>query len=190
MSEWYIQGFDDNYKNGRGIPRAPFVEDVGAFLKQKDVSPDSALKILREQYSKYKLMDYKLGQNKSSLKVKVPEIKKTLEMVQHLKAKMEADEVLETYFGLSETVFANAVIKDNPKTVGLWLGANVMVEYSFDEAITLLQSNLKTATHNLAQTLEDLAWLRDQLTVTEVNISRVYNYDVKLRRKSKEAEKS
>jgi prefoldin subunit 5 len=187
MGGWYTQGFSEDYVNARGIPRVEFVDDVAAFLKKKDCNPEGAIKVMQEQYSKYKLMEYKLGQNKASLLRKLPEIKKTLEMVKHLKAKVEADEELRTHFGLSDTVFVEAVVKDKPQTVGIWLGANVMVEYTQDEAIELLKKNLDTASANLERTVEDLAFLRDQLTVSEVNIARVYNWEVKQKRKAKEA---
>ena len=117
MGGWYTQGFSEDYVNARGIPRVEFVDDVAAFLKKKDCNPEGAIKVMQEQYSKYKLMEYKLGQNKASLLRKLPEIKKTLEMVKHLKAKVEADEELRTHFGLSDTVFVEAVVKDKPQTV-------------------------------------------------------------------------
>jgi prefoldin subunit 5 len=184
MSQYYTQGFPDTYANARGIPRVEFVSDVANYLKQKDCNPESLLSQMQDNYSKYKLMEYKLGQNKISLKNKIPEIKKTLEMVRHLKAKVEADEALETSFGISENVFVSAIIKSRPETVGLWLGANVMVQYTYDEAIALLQKNMQSAIENLNHVFEDLAFLRDQLTTSEVNIARVYNYDVKLKRKT------
>lgn len=37
------------------------------------------------------------------------------------------------------------------------------------------------------QYVEDLAFLKDQMITTEVNIARVFNHDVKLRKKAKEA---
>ena len=91
-------------------------------------------------------------------------------------------QVMETNFPLSDTVFANANVA-KPQTVGLWLGADVMVQYTLDEAIALLTRNLETAEHNLNNTLEDLAWLRDQHTVSEVNMARLHNWEVKERRK-------
>jgi prefoldin subunit 5 len=60
-----------------------------------------------------------------------------------------------------------------------------MVEYPFDEAIELLQNNLQTATELLAETNEDLAFLKDQKTTTEVNISRMHNFGVKMRAKAR-----
>jgi hypothetical protein len=61
-----------------------------------------------------------------------------------------------------------------------------MVEYSIVEAKALLQKNLAAATANMATTVEDLSWLRDQEIIVEVNTSRVYNWDV-VRRREEEA---
>eukprot|EP00996_Jenningsia_fusiforme_P002159 NODE_2999_length_1070_cov_26.023506_g2751_i0.p1 GENE.NODE_2999_length_1070_cov_26.023506_g2751_i0~~NODE_2999_length_1070_cov_26.023506_g2751_i0.p1 ORF type:complete len:197 (+),score=53.87 NODE_2999_length_1070_cov_26.023506_g2751_i0:219-809(+) len=187
MAHYYTQGFPDDYVNPRGIPRVEFVTDPAEFLKKKDTTAEDILPSMRENYSKYKLMDYKLSQNKATLKEKIPEIKSTIEMLTYLAEKTESDGQMDVHFGIADTVFANAVIKKKPEHVGLWLGANVMVEYTVAEAIELLNHNLASATQNLERTIEDLAFLRDQLTVSEVNIARVFNWDVKERRKEKEA---
>ncbi|KAG9340961.1 hypothetical protein JZ751_020154 [Albula glossodonta] len=58
---------------------------------------------------------------------------------------------------------------------------------------SLLEKNLATASRNLESLEEDLNFLRDQFTTTEVNMARVYNWDVKRRSKdnlSKTANKS
>lgn len=52
-------------------------------------------------------------------------------------------------FLLSDTVWSKGKINKDIKTVNLWLGANTMVEFSFEEAITLLTNNLETAKENL-----------------------------------------
>ena len=49
---------------------------------------------------------------------------------------------METNFLISDNIWARAKIPNNTGNVGLWLGANVMVEYSFDEAISILERNL------------------------------------------------
>ena len=59
--------------------------------------------------------------------------------------------------------------------VGLWLGANVMVEYNFSEAIILLNKNLKNAEAKLKESDDDIDFLKDQITTSEVNMARVYN---------------
>lgn len=45
-----------------------------------------------------------------------------------------------------------------------------MVEYSFEEALTLLTKNLENAEINLRELNEDLDFLKDQITTTEVSI--------------------
>jgi len=132
----------------------------------------------------------RLNEAREQLKVKVPEIKKTIESVKFLKRSFQAEdeteslEKVETHFKLDETVFAEAVI---PKTdrVALWLGCNVMVEYSLDEALELLNKNYTLAIQRLDEINEDLAFLKDQKTTTEVNMSRVHNYGVKKRNEQK-----
>lgn len=57
-----------------------------------------------------------------------------------------------------------------------------MLSYKIPEAIVLLQSKLAIAQTSLNNTIEDLEFLREQLTIMEVNTARVYNWDVKRRR--------
>jgi prefoldin subunit 5 len=52
-------------------------------------------------------------------------------------------------FLLTDAVWAKAKIPKNNKSVHLWLGANIMVEYSFQEAKELLNRNLENANQNL-----------------------------------------
>ena len=63
-----------------------------------------------------------------------------------------------------------------------FLQANVMLSYKLPAAISLLRSKLGTAEASLKATVEDLEFLREQLTVMEVNTARMYNWDVKRRR--------
>lgn len=69
--------------------------------------------------------------------------------------------------------------------VNLWLGANVMLEYTYDEAIELLQSKNIKAKKDLKETKEDLAMIRNQIITSEVNISRIYNWDIRCKRMEK-----
>ena len=111
--------------------------------------------------------------------VKLPDIKRTLEMVAMLKQRAMGDnKELETNFLLSDNIWAKAKIPNETGRVGLWLGANVMVEYTHDEALKLLAKNLKQAQDKLAETEGDIAFLKDQITTTEVNMARVYNQGV------------
>ena len=69
----------------------------------------------------------------------------------------------------------------------MWLGANVMLEYSLDDAEDLLRKNKESAEKNVKQIAFDLAYLRDQMTITEVTMARLYNWDVKRRKGQKES---
>ena len=78
-------------------------------------------------------------------------------------------------------VYAKAEIS-NSGVVHLWLGANVMLEYTYDEAIELLSGKLEKAKKDMEEISENLAFVRNQIITSEVNISRIYNWDVRRRR--------
>jgi hypothetical protein len=63
-----------------------------------------------------------------------------------------------------------------------------MLSYKISAAIALLKSKLESAETNLQNVVEDLEFLREQITVMEVNTARVYNWDVKRRRELREQE--
>ena len=63
-----------------------------------------------------------------------------------------------------------------------------MLSYKLPEAIALLSSKLEAAEASLKTVIEDLEFLREQITVMEVNTARVYNWDVKRRRELREKE--
>ncbi|XP_051570446.1 prefoldin subunit 3-like [Myxocyprinus asiaticus] len=182
-----------NRKKHLGIPEAIFVEDVDAFMKQPgNDTADAVLRKLDEQYQKYKYMELNLAQKKLRLKSQIPQIKQTLEILRHMQKKKDTTDPMETHFLLADNVYCRASVPPTDK-VCLWLGANVMLEYDIDEAQALLEKNLATATRNLDSLEEDLDFLRDQFTTTEVNMARVYNWDVKRRSKDnllKSAERS
>jgi len=197
-------------KNARGIPKAPFIADVEEYLGP---TPDveTALKEFQAALAKYRYMDHNLTQRRRGLEEKIPDIKKTLSMVEYLQERREGksavsdgddssddDELddddleqqkkpLRTTFELNDTLYAEAELEDTD-TVYLWLGANVMLSYKLPAAITLLRSKLQAAEGSLASVVEDLEFLREQITVMEVNTARVYNWDVKRRRDLRERE--
>lgn len=106
---------------------------------------------------------------------------------------------MKTTFELNETLFAEAELEDGD-TVFLWLGvcvsissvyhssnlsfiqANVMLSYKIPAAIELLRSKLDGAETSVENLTADIEFLREQLTMMEVNMARVYNWDVKRRR--------
>lgn len=127
-------------------------------------------------------MEVNTQRRAGGLKEKIPDIRKTLEMVQFLKSRKVGEkplrymvptysiyqpesDPLETTFELNETLYARAEIPPTGE-VYLWLGANVMLSYPVAEAETLLESKLSTAQHSLDNCEEDLDFLREQITAS------------------------
>ena len=144
----------------RRIPKAVFIENVEAWVEK--YTDDALFAQMNELYQKYKFMEQQLLRSRANYKVKLPDIKKTLEMVALLKSRaMTKDKAIETNFLVSDNIWAKATIPNETGKVGLWLGANVMVEYSHDEALKLLARNLKNAEEKLAETEGDIEFLKD-----------------------------
>ena len=125
-----------------GIPKAPFVHDVEAHLGGVDEDAEPHLRAFQETMSRYKMMEVDRQQRRRALEEKIPEMRKTLSMVQHLKEKrvsgteaktrrlsltsyQDAAETLETHFELNDTLYAKATIKP-VDTVNLWLGVSAV----------------------------------------------------------------
>ncbi|KAJ5266767.1 Prefoldin subunit 3 [Penicillium angulare] len=173
--------------NPRGIPVAPFVDDVSEYVSNR-AEVEQTLRRFQEMISKYQYMEVNTQRRGQGLRDKIPDIKKTLEMVQFLKLRKDANTEtdLETNFELNDTLYARASISPaNTEEVYLWLGANVMLAYPLDEAQSMLQEKLSAAESSLSNCEEDLEFLREQITTLEVATARVYNWDVVQRRKDK-----
>ncbi|GJN93929.1 hypothetical protein Rhopal_006988-T1 [Rhodotorula paludigena] len=178
---------DEN--NPRGIPKAIFLEDVTEFIGGPEGDAELALKTLQETLSsvvdlyssKYRFMEQSSLQRRAGLEEKVPELERTIEMVDVLIRKKEQSEPFETTFELADTLYAKGEVEE-VEEVYIWLGASTMLSYPLSEAHTLLTAKLSAARTSLSTVKEDLGFLRDQITVTEVNVARVYNWDVARRR--------
>jgi len=171
---------EEESENTRGIPAAQFIDNVEEYVKSRGGNAEPILKELHTLYGKYKFMEGRLIQQKRALITKIPDITNALDALRFLIAKRALNRQIRTTYQLSDAVFARASV-DLPHndTVMLWLGANVMLEYDFKEAETLLTANLRNAQTNLSNLNKDLHFLKDQITVSEVNIARTHNYRVK-----------
>ncbi|CAE8641075.1 unnamed protein product [Polarella glacialis] len=169
----------------RGIPEAIFIDNVEALCKDKN--PTEVVGGLQELHSKYQYMSSSMASQKAGLKAKLPDIESALDTVNHLidrNSKGETEPANYTY-QLSENIWSTASAPP-ASNVCLWLGANCMLEYTVDEAAQLLRTNEGNAQTTLKTLAEDLHYLRDQITTTEVNIARCHNFGVKLRQQQKE----
>ncbi|OOF95957.1 hypothetical protein ASPCADRAFT_207283 [Aspergillus carbonarius ITEM 5010] len=172
--------------NPRGIPAAPFVDNVADYVSSRE-EVEPTLRSFQEMISKYQFMEVNTQRRGAGLRDKIPDIKKTLEMVRFLNMRRENNsDPLETNFELNDTLYARATVSPaDTEEVYLWLGANVMLAYPIEEAETMLQDKLSAAEKSLSNCEEDLEFLREQITTLEVATARVYNWDVVQRRKEK-----
>jgi hypothetical protein len=81
-------------------------------------------------------------------------------------------------------VYGKAEIDTSAGIVGLWLGANVMLEYTYDDAIALLIEKEETAKLDFQEVTRDLSFTRNLIVTAEaeVDISRIYNWDLRWKR--------
>lgn len=166
------------------MPKAEFIGDVEAFMKGKEC--DTVVAQLNEHLRLFRMKEQEVLQRRIRLINKLPELERTLDIVKELITRAEQDEELITDFELANTVYAKAKIPP-AKTVNLWLGAGVMLEYPLAEARSLLEENFGNCKKNLQTNEADQAFIKDCITITEVSIARVFNHDVEQRRKEKEA---
>lgn len=179
-SDLDLRGLITEGKNPRGIPSAKFIDDVEKFLE--NITVESSIGALQELYSKYKYMENNYDQSKANYKSKLPEIEQTLDTVKLMKSKRDNNEDMYTNYSLSDTVYTKAKVDIQADKVCLWIGANVMVEYPIDEAIEMLEEQLIGTAAKLDELNEDLYCLRENYITVEVNLARIVNYSVKMKK--------
>jgi prefoldin subunit 5 len=77
-------------------------------------------------------------------------------------------------------------VDTSAKKVFLWIGASTMVEYGCEEAQALLEKQLEQSHAKIEELQEDLYHLRGNSITVEVNMARLFNHSVKVK-KAKEA---
>ena len=198
----------------------PRQEEIGAHLEKHKTGVEAVLGALQTMHSKYKFMESNLAENRKQLSARQPDLRANLDVVRMLVAKSAAGggsgEPFPTYFALADQVHAKAMVAPSGR-VCLWMGADVMLEYSYDEALVLLEANCAAAEKALAEAEEDLDFVREQIITievrtragggrrqrqrlttstralpytmlpiaTQVNMARVFNFDVEQQRKNK-----
>lgn len=167
--------------SARGIPKSELIEDVESWLVKEKMSVEEAETVLREKYGKYKYVESSMTAQKQRMAEKIPEFDNSLSIIDTLIAKRAANESFETTFLLSDDVYTKATVQ-KPETVSIWLGANVMVEYDLENAKALLGKNRESIQKVVDELTNELAYIKDQITTTEVNMSHIVNHGVNQRR--------
>ena len=166
---------DKTKKNSRGVPTMNFIDNVEDWIDK--FTSDKLISYINQYLNKYKFMEAQIVKNNEGLNVKIPDIEKCLETIEYLEKK-EKEKPVNIDYMVSNNLWAKAEV-NVPDSVFLWLGANVMCEYKMDEAKNLLNQNLLNAKNQIKKNNTDLEFIKDQMTVCEVNIARVYNETVR-----------
>ena len=134
-------------------------------------------------------MESELVTQQKSLLTKQPDIESALNAVRYLQKHQSDDdaEPLPIQFELADSIHARAEVDAGNDKVLLWLGANVMLEYTYEEAEALLSKNLENCKASLESLESDLSFLKDQITISEVNIARVHNLNVAIKNEQKKS---
>lgn len=173
------------------VIKAPFIEDMGKFVEdQGGVEP--AMMHLQKTYKELKQLEQTLTIRKANLGSKLPDLEQTLSAVRHLQAQRAARQAQPAgerapqhiRYELGESgIYAQAALADDAfEHVNLWLGANVMMEYTLDDAAALLESNLSGARTTIASINNDLDVIKERTVTMEVNIARLYNMEIAARK--------
>ena len=180
---------DKNKKNSRGVPTMNFIESVDDWIDK--FTSEKLLSYINQYLNKYKFMEAQIVKSNEGLNIKIPDIEKCLETIEYLEKK-EKDKPVKVDYMVSNNLWAKAEI-NSPDSVFLWLGANVMCEYKMDEAKVLLNQNLQNAKNQIKKNNIDLEFIKDQMTVCEVHLARIYNETVRrnaIAKKKQAAEKN
>merc|ERR1711907_553927 len=153
-------------REGSSIPTQEFIEDVAGHTKKFNTVQE-ALTAQDTMLSKYRFMEQQMLAQRQALLAKRPDLQRSVNMVEKL---IQARDDADAEIPVSEEL-----------EVGLWLGANVMVQFPLDEAIVLVRDNLSQC-ETIIDTLDrDIDFVKDQIVTSEVNIARIYNNDVRER---------
>ena len=162
----------------RGLPTVLFIEDEESFLKKTGLTEEAAALEMRQAFTQLRSLKDQFLQRKDLFEEKLPENEKSLSMIRQLK-KQKSD--LSVQYELTNGIFAKAKIPKDSK-VALWLGANVMLEYTLEEAEEFLQKSGADLEESLRVVNSDLKHIQDQMNILEVNINRMHLHSIEKRK--------
>ena len=174
---------DKTKKNSRGVPAMNFIDNVDDWIDK--YTSQKLISYINQYLNKYKFMEAQIVKSNEGLNIKIPDIEKCLETIEYLEKK-EKDKQINVDYMVSNNLWAKAEV-NVPDSVFLWLGANVMCEYKMDEAKALLNQNLQNAKEQIKKNNADLEFIKDQMTIGEVNHARIYNETVRRNQIAKKA---
>lgn len=173
--------------NPRGIPKALFID-----LNDTKITSNLELTVVNVQQNlqKYEYMLKSKDQQLKTITDITKDIKTNIKVIETLVAQNdnsddEDEEFQDIQYELEDGLFAFASIptKSETNTVSLWLGSGILMEFTYEEALQILNEKSSVYTSKINEIMEDIEYLREQITTLQVNLSKVYNYSVLQKRK-------
>jgi len=174
--------------NPRGIPKALFID-----LNDTKITSNLELTVanIQQNLQKYEYMLKSKDQQLKSITDITKDIKTNSKVIDTLIAQNADDsddedgEFQDIQYELEDGLFAFASIpkKSTTNTVSLWLGSGILMEFTYEEAQQILSEKSAVYTNKINEIMEDIEFLREQITTLQVNMSKVYNYSILQKRK-------
>ena len=174
--------------NPRGIPKALFID-----LNDTKITSNLELTVanVQQNLQKYEYMLKPKDQQLKSITDITKDIKTNSKVIDTLIAQNADDsddedgEFQDIQYELEDGLFAFASIpkKSTTNTVSLWLGSGILMEFTYEEAQQILSEKSAVYTNKINEIMEDIEFLREQITTLQVNMSKVYNYSILQKRK-------
>eukprot|EP00767_Chilomastix_cuspidata_P008136 gnl/Chilomastix_cuspidata/920.p3 GENE.gnl/Chilomastix_cuspidata/920~~gnl/Chilomastix_cuspidata/920.p3 ORF type:complete len:135 (+),score=69.80 gnl/Chilomastix_cuspidata/920:200-604(+) len=121
------------------------------------------------------MKQYLLNERETRSKA-IPELETNLGIITRLRDAAAAGESSVPFlYQLGDLLYAKARITDVSR-LNLWLGADIMVEYSLDEAEGLLRKNLEDVRAAIQGVEGNLHFLQEQMETAQCNLTRVQNW--------------
>jgi prefoldin subunit 5 len=165
-----------------GIPRAPFAEDPSLLISPGDTL-EMTLQRIAELTSKYRMMEGNLEIKRDRAQARLVELERGIDAIDMIQG--HPSDQVEFEYELADTLYAHALITDKSR-VGIYLGANVIMECSGKEAVEMLSEKAKEMKRVMKETEDILFFLREQITTCEVSQARLYNVAMRQRRQGGE----
>uniref|UniRef100_A0AC35FJ39 Prefoldin subunit 3 n=1 Tax=Panagrolaimus sp. PS1159 TaxID=55785 RepID=A0AC35FJ39_9BILA len=161
-----------------------FKTDVEEYLKENKLSIEEAQQRVNTNLRKYKVVEQNLTAQKEKIEENEPEFAVGRELLAKMKEALEDENYewpMEIQYPLAEQIYAKAYV-DKFETLTIVLGTGSFADITIEEADKMFTKNLNDINRLTSQLAEEIDFIKDQVTTSEVNVAHLYNYNVNLKK--------
>ncbi|XP_030388044.1 prefoldin subunit 3 [Scaptodrosophila lebanonensis] len=158
------------------IEPADFIEDIESYVAKAERKPffEEPLCVLTEKYSNYGELALKLEPSYAEQQINIEMTKANLKLIKKFQEeKIEFMTRVQLFNKVYKDVFVPPV-----ESVTIVIPGNVHMQFPLDEAEKYVIKQLGQMVQQLKIYEHDLNYLRDQMSTTNLNITRVYKYNI------------